>query len=149
MKIRHTVVAIGTFAMALFASTGNAKDQQSATSEAVQCGIVSVNKPTPTTKDLYPAKVNTIDDDPVKSNSHTFFLPVGKHKIKVMENIHDDLFTRRRSGMLNYKIIEVDVKANTQYYLAAKFNRKQKTDLKSGGYWEPVVWKTMARECSN
>ncbi|NMP15069.1 hypothetical protein [Thalassotalea sp. Y01] len=140
-------IAMAMAPMLAFSTQAFDEQESAETVDPTACGIVSVYKRPPETKRLYHVVINTIDGVPVGSNSHSFVLSPGKHKIKVMENITDSYFTRRRGEMLNYKVIEIDVEANMRYYLGAKYNRKHKSKLKTGEYWDPVVWKTQEKEC--
>ncbi len=111
------------------------------------CGVVSVfNKP-PITRDLHFAKVTQIDEDGVNRQRVNFILPVGKHIIHVQEFISDSMFRRRSFSVQDAKTIEIDIKPNTTYHLAAKFNRKLRNEQKNGDYWDPVVWKTQTKAC--
>jgi hypothetical protein len=112
-----------------------------------QCGIISIYKQPPQAKNIYWVNINMVDGVPVGSGSHTFQLSPGIHKIKVIEQITDSYFTRRRGEMLNYKEFEINVEPNKKYYLGAKFIRKHRSKLKTGEYWEAVVWKTSDRDC--
>ena len=143
-------VSNALLASAMFLSLGasaQAAETQKGEQASNACGLVSVYKMPPETKRIYQAAINTIDGVPVSSVNHTFQLTPGKHKIRVIENITDSYFTRRRGEMLNYKVIEIEVEANKKYYLGAKYNRKHKSKLKTGEYWDPIVWKTRDADC--
>jgi hypothetical protein len=111
-----------------------------------ECGVVSIYKDTPKTKNIYRVNINTIDGEVMHSKSHRFELTPGKHSIKVMELIDDrDLY--RRGIVQNYHILEINVEANQKYHIGAKFDRANKTKLSDGSYWQPIIWKTSTEEC--
>jgi molybdopterin-binding protein len=106
------------------------------------CGKVSVFFKPPFTRNLHYATVTRINERNVNSERESFRLPPGKHTVYLHEMIEDSMFTRRSRSLQTAKTLEIDVKANTTYYLAAKFIRKNRSEQRNGGYWEPVVWKT-------
>lgn len=106
------------------------------------CGKVSVFFKPPFTRNLHYANVTRINDRNVNSDRESFRLSPGKHTVYLHEMIADSMFTRRSRSLQTAKTLEIDVKANTTYYLAAKFIRKNRSEQRNGGYWEPVVWKT-------
>jgi molybdopterin-binding protein len=107
------------------------------------CGKVSVFFKPPFTRNLHYANVTRINDRNVNSDRESFRLSPGKHTVYLHEMIADSMFTRRSRSLQTAKTLEIDVKANTTYYLAAKFIRKNRSEQRNGGYWEPVVWKTL------
>jgi len=111
------------------------------------CGKVTYFFQPPINQDLYPVSINKIDDDHRKRNWHSYRLPIGKHTIYLLEYINDPGFPVRRVGRQRAKPIEIDIKANTTYYLGAKFNRRYRLSASKGKHWDPVVWKTVEREC--
>ena len=143
MKIIKYIAVLFIFApLSAFADEAPTESAQNS-----QCGIISIYKKPPEAKNIYRVNINSIDGVFVGSRSHSFQLSPGKHKIKVIEQITDSYFTRRRGEMLNYKTFEVDVKADGKYYLGAKYIRKNRSKLKSGEYWEPIIWKTSNSSC--
>ncbi len=138
------------------------------------CGKVSVFFTPPSSKQFYHAKIFQIDEQRVNSTRETFRLKPGKHIIHLKEYINDYLFVRRfrspqGSKLSNWtdrtndfkwstrrnkrfhgvaKSIEIDIKPNVTYNLAAKFIKDKQFKQRSGEYWEPVVWKeTVNDEC--
>lgn len=105
------------------------------------CGTVSVFFTPPESKRLYSAYVSKIDDHSVNRNRESFRLKPGLHTIYLHELIDDPFFTRRYKGMQSAKSIEIEIKVNTTYYLAAKFIKGKAFRQRKGEYWEPVVWK--------
>lgn len=112
------------------------------------CGRISVFFRPPEARDLFPAFVNKIDDKNVISSRNTFRLPPGKHVIKIHELIIDPFLMGRRHTRQKSKTIEIDVKPNFTYHLAAKFLREYATKtIREEGFWEPVVWKVSQDKC--
>ncbi|WP_196139072.1 PDZ domain-containing protein [Aliikangiella sp. G2MR2-5] len=111
------------------------------------CGRVSIFFRPPETKDLYPVLINSIDDDYIHRFRETIRLPVGKHKIKVHELITDPFLQRHRRTSSKAKVIEIDVKANTTYHLAAKFDRSKRMKVFRNEYWQPEVWRRTEKSC--
>lgn len=111
-----------------------------------QCGRVSVFFRPPESRDLYPAKISKVDDESYLIGKSTFRLAPGKHIVKLHERI-TYRHLRRKKGIQKAKPLEIDVKPNTNYYLAAKFIRSKRMKMVKEEYWEPVVWKTSEREC--
>ncbi|MBV1907801.1 MAG: PDZ domain-containing protein [Kangiellaceae bacterium] len=106
------------------------------------CGTVSVFFKPPETRRFYSAYINKIDDRSVVRSRETFRLKPGKHIIHVHEMISDPFFTRRSRRIQRAKPIEIDVKENTTYYLAAQFIPSKAFRENNGQYWKPIVWKT-------
>jgi hypothetical protein len=111
------------------------------------CGEITLYSRPPKTKDIHFAWINQIDGETVATNSTRFTLSAGVHRIKVIERIQSNHFTRRRGEMMNAKYIDFVVKPNMKYSLGAEFIRKNRSKLKTGEYWNPVVWKTTEAEC--
>ncbi len=130
------------------------------------CGRVSIFFTPPRSKQFYNAAIVKIDDKNVRSPRDTYRLKPGKHTIYLQEFIDDFLFIRRfrstqtanlsdwfnrsnrRYNRFNgvAKSIEIDIKPNTTYNLAAKFNKDKQFKQRSGEYWEPVIWRETADE---
>ena len=146
MKIKLVVIAL----VSLFAINPASADDSTEVQKVEQknsCGVLAVYDKTPQTKSIFHAGINSIDGKTVNTNSRSFALSPGKHIIKVIENIVDPRFTRRRGEMMNYKFIEINIEANKKYSLGAKYIRKNRSKLKTGEYWDPVVWKVTEKAC--
>ncbi|OUS25914.1 hypothetical protein A9Q98_11520 [Thalassotalea sp. 42_200_T64] len=141
------IALLGFMPFVSFADDNSEQASAKAAELANQCGVVSIYKQPPQSKNIYWVNINTVDGVPVGSGSHTFQLSPGLHKIKVVEQITDSYFTRRRGKMLNYKVFEINVEPNKKYYLGAKYLRKHRSKLTTGEYWEPIIWKTSDRDC--
>jgi len=105
------------------------------------CGSVSVFFSPPETKRLYDAFINKIDNRQVMRGRDTFRLKPGKHIIHLHELINHPFFKRISNSFQKSKPIEIEVKQNTTYYLAAKHISGKFYSYHKGNYWEPVVWK--------
>ena len=110
------------------------------------CGRVSVFVTPPEARDLFPAYFVKIDDDNVLRRRSIYKLDPGVHVIELHELITDP-WVRRSSSMSNAKQLEIDVKADTTYYIAAKFNRNKRLSTVREEYWEPVVWREVEQKC--
>lgn len=117
------------------------------TSDPDACGEISIFFPPNYTEDLHPVSFFKINGDHKKSNRVNFRLPVGKSTIYLHEYINDPFLKRRTKSIQRAKPIEIDIKANTTYYLAAKFLPKKNTKIFREEYWKPVVWKTAEVAC--
>ncbi|MGB0936882.1 MAG: hypothetical protein ACPGTQ_05465 [Colwellia sp.] len=113
------------------------------------CGEIILHSRPPKTKNMHYAWINQIDGHTVSTKSTRFKLSAGTHRIKVIEQIQSNQFTRRRGEMMNAKYIDFEVKPNMKYSLGAEFVRKNRSKLKTGEYWNPVVWKSTETECKN
>jgi hypothetical protein len=105
------------------------------------CGTVSVFFRPPETKRLYNLIITRINDRNVLSSKAKYRLAPGKYTLRVHEQIDDPLLKRRRVVNERPKLLEVEVKANQTYYLAAKFITGKRLRPRTNEYWEPVVWK--------
>jgi membrane-associated protease RseP (regulator of RpoE activity) len=138
----------------LVASTGGAavvRATASATPAPVGgCGRISTFHVAPRSEDLYEAKVLSIDGSiPGPATQHTYRVAPGRHAIEVAERIDDrDLATvHSRARRHRNKTLELLVEPGTTYLVAARFNEDRRDAVADGGYWDPVVWKTVAEPC--
>lgn len=110
------------------------------------CGRISVFATPPQTRDLFPAYFSEIDGENAPPRRSIIKLSPGKHVIELHELIQDP-WVRRKKGLQQAKAIEVDIKADTTYYLAAKFIREKRLSTFKEEYWEPVVWRETQQAC--
>ena len=146
MKYKILILLAGMLSFSVAANEIDVAPELS-TAKSNACGIITLNENPPKTKNVHYAAINQIDGQTVSSRSTRFALAEGKHTIKVVEKITESSLTRRRGEMKNYKFIEMDIQANKKYALGAKYIRKNRSKLKTGEYWQPVVWKTSESEC--
>ena len=123
-------------------ATDNDAEQTRIELDETSCGKVSVFFKPPFTQNLHYAYITQINERNVNTNRESFRLPPGKHMVYLHELIEDSMFTRRSRSLQQAKTLEIDVEADTTYYLAAKFIRENRSEQRNGGYWQPVVWKT-------
>lgn len=110
------------------------------------CGRISVFATPPQARDLYPAYFAEIDGENPPPRRSIIKLSPGTHVIELHELISDP-WVRRKKGIQQAKAIEIDIKADTTYYLAAKFVREKRLSTFKEEYWEPVVWREIKQEC--
>lgn len=115
-------------------------------SDSNACGRISVFATPPQARDLYPAYFAEIDGENPPPRRSIIKLSPGKHVIELHELISDP-WVRRKRGLQEAKAIEIDIKADTTYYLAAKFIREKRLNTFREEYWEPVVWREIKQEC--
>ncbi len=120
----------------------------SAGAHAAECGWISDFDVAPRAKDLYEAKIISIDGQaPGTSLQRKYRVPVGRHEVVVAERIErDDLGLSARFRRDRHHILKVDVEPNKRYFIAAKFNREERFDTQ-GGYWEPQMWQARSAPC--
>jgi hypothetical protein len=131
-------------ALLLVAAAASAQAGQPAPSDSGSCGRISVFDVAPRNQDLYRARLMSIDGrtaGPV--GSRTYRVPVGRHTLEVAEAIDvkqfDDVELRQRDQRMDrYKTLEVDVKPDTTYLLAARLIESGR--IADGSYWEPVIY---------
>ncbi|MGQ4275642.1 PDZ domain-containing protein [Pseudidiomarina sp. E22-M8] len=116
--------------------------------DEANCGRVSVFVTPPQARDLFPAYFVRIDDDNVLTRRPIVKLSPGKHKVELHELI-DDPWVRRSRSINQAKTIEIDVKADTTYYFAARFVRDKRLSTVDEEYWEPVIWRQVEQECES
>ena len=119
------------------------------------CGYVSASAKPPLSEDTYPADITRIDgEDTPKRALNRYRLPVGRHAIAVQEQIGSTPrgYTKlRKLGnkevALVYKIIKIDIEANTSYQIGAQLHPDKLDPKQPNAYWTPVVWRTSTEEC--
>lgn len=121
---------------------------------AAGCGYVSTSAKPPLSEDLYPAEIKRIDGaDARKQNRHR--LGVGSHAISIQELIGSTPrgYTKlrklgNREVALVYKVIKVDIEANTSYQIGARLRTDRLDPAQPHAYWEPVVWRSTGEDCN-
>lgn len=125
----------------------------SAAADRLGCGRISTFDVAPRQQNLHRAILIAIDGKAAGPNSSTSFrLSTGRHVLTVAEAIEPRYLSfndrQRNSGGSSHKDIEVDVKADTTYFLAAKLNVDQTHVWKDGAYWQPALWKESNERCN-
>ncbi len=119
------------------------------------CGYISASAKPPQSEGIYPADIVRIDGQDVPKRAlKRYPLSVGKHRIALQEQVAS---TPRGYTLLRklgnkatavvLKIIEIDVKANTNHQLGAKLDKAKIDRKQPDAFWEPVVWKETAAAC--
>ena len=78
---------------------------------------------------------------------------VTMHVLKVAEAIDSKQFigaqNRERDGRRGdrYKLLEIEAEAGYTYFLAARFHLEHRNEIRTGAYWEPVIWKQREVPC--
>jgi hypothetical protein len=118
------------------------------------CGRISTFDVAPRNQQLYRAVLIAIDGrKPANVEGHSFRLPAGRHVLTVAEAIDPHRFNRveqvqrDRRSRERYKTIEVDVAVDTTYFLAARLDLDRRGEIRSGAYWDPVIWKQATEAC--
>ncbi len=115
--------------------------------ELTGCGYISVFFSPPTTKYQYPAKVFEVDGESGFHLRETIKLPSGTHSLKIHEYIPDNMMSRRKPGIEKAKELELIVKPNKTYHIAAQFDPEKRLKVVDEDYWKPIVWKVSDSKC--
>ncbi|GAA5067360.1 hypothetical protein [Lysobacter panacisoli] len=117
------------------------------------CGRVSVFDVAPRTRDMFRARLISIDGQlPGPAGSRSFRLDAGSHELEVAElidtNQFDDVQLRQRDQKSGaYKKLRLDVAADTTYLLGAHLIDAHRNEILSGAYWEPVIYSQNSEPC--
>ncbi len=114
------------------------------------CGRISTFHVAPRSQDMYKARIQKIDGRiPGPVTQETYRVAPGKHVLEVAEIIDStDLSTTyNRMRRHKTKTIEVDVAPDATLLMAAHLNKDRQYSFGDGGYWDPVVWKTINEAC--
>ena len=119
------------------------------------CGYISAAAKPPIAQGIFPADIKRIDGkDTPKRALNRYPLSVGKHQIAIQEQVASTprgYTALRKLGnkatALVYKIIEIDVLADTSYQIGAKLDKAQIDPKNPNDFWEPVVWQKSAQKC--
>ena len=117
------------------------------------CGRINEFDVAPRQQQLHGAQLISIDgQSPGPSGSPSFRLSAGRHTLTVAEAIEDRYLSfnnrLRNSSSDRYKKIDVDVKPNTTYYLAARINMDKVDQWRDGAYWDPALWLEKTERCT-
>ena len=116
--------------------------------QAASCGWVSDFDIAPRARDLYEAKIISIDGQPPGTSlQRKYRVSPGRHEVVVAERIEKpDLGLNARFRRDRHHTLIVDVQPNQRYCIAAKFKQESRLDTR-GGYWEPQVWQARSAPC--
>ena len=127
-----------------------------ALAESDACGYVSAPAKPPQSEELYPADIRRIDgEDLPRRVQNRYRLPVGKHAIAIQERVADTPrgYTKLRklgnkAVPLVYKIIEIEVQANTNHQISARLYPDRISARAPNDFWDPVIWRSVEETCS-
>lgn len=125
----------------------SANDSAQKEPELTGCGYISVFFSPPTTKYQYPAKVFEVDGESGFHLRETIKLPSGTHSLKIHEYIPDSMMSRRKPSIEKAKELELIVKPNKTYHIAAQFDPEKRLKVVDEDYWKPIVWKVSDSKC--
>ena len=118
------------------------------------CARISTFDSAPRKQQLFPAVLIAVDGRlPGPTSAESWRLAPGRHVLKVAEAIDPKRFTalqnRERDGRNSdrYKTLEIDAQPGITYRLAARFHVDRRGNMRSGDYWEPVIWKESPEPC--
>lgn len=116
--------------------------------QAAGCGWISDFDIAPRSKNLYEAKIISIDGRPPENSvQRKYKVSPGRHEVVVAERIErNDLALSARFRRDRHHSLTVDVEPGIRYFVAAKFNHERRFDTQ-GGYWEPQVWQSRSAPC--
>jgi len=119
------------------------------------CGRVDMSLQPPVTQDIHPVVLHEVNGRlgaPLESTS--FRLSAGRNVLKLSEAIDSRHFNanqnRKRNALFRherFKYFEIDVEADGVYRIGAKLNRDAREEIRSGAYWEPVIWSVSKATC--
>ncbi len=117
------------------------------------CGWITTFDNAPRQQQLHASILISIDgvSTPLRGRG-SYQLATGKHLLKVGELIEDrylgfgHAFRDRGTGD-RYKTLEVEVRPDTAYSLAARLNVDRRNEWREGKFWDPVIWSTKAERC--
>lgn len=149
------VVELPAYRLELGAALAHASLAATAAGDGVsRCGRVSVFDIAPRLQQLHRAVLIAVDGHlPGPSDATSYRLTSGRHVLTVAEAIDARRFTlvqgvqRSRLGDERYKKLEIDVQPGITYRLAARFHREARGNVRTGEYWDPVIWKETPETC--
>lgn len=149
------VVEVPAYRLELGAALANASLAGTAGGDGVSsCARISVFDIAPRSQQLHRAVLIAVDGRlPGPSDSTSYRVTPGKHVLTVAEAIDSRRFSmvqghqRSRLGDERYKKLEVDVQPGITYRLAARFHSEVSSNVRTGEYWDPVIWKENPETC--
>ena len=140
-------------AMRVELGSGTVAAQTATTSSSSGCGRISTYDVAPRSERVYHATIEQIDGvTPGPSGQETYRVSAGQHKLLVNE----DIPTRQigigpdatmRSQRDHSKVLIVDVKPDTTMMVGAKFHQDKANNVRTGEYWDPIVWREKGMSC--
>ncbi len=118
------------------------------------CARVSTFDVAARSDNLFQAVLISVDGElPGPTHADSWRIEPGTHTLSVAEAIDSNRFSaisnRARDGSQGnrYKELTLVAEAGMTYRLAARFYPDKGNEVRSGGHWEPVIWKTSAEAC--
>lgn len=118
------------------------------------CGRISIEDFAPRKQKIYPATLIEIDGrSAIPLDSRVFRVTPGTHVLTVGERIDPREFNstdqRQRTRLTRdwYKTLTVEVEPGMTYRLGARLVMDQRHEIRSGAYWEPVIYAEKAESC--
>jgi len=119
------------------------------------CARISTFDVASRSDNLFQAVLISVDGElPGPTNADSWRIKPGTHTLAVAEAIDSNRFSaisnRARDGSQGnrYKELTLVAEAGMTYRLAARFHPDKDNQVRSGGYWEPVIWASSAEACS-
>lgn len=122
------------------------------------CGRIDMSMPPPARQGIHPVILHEVDGRlPGPLAAESFRLSPGRHSLKLSEAIDGRYLTlvqgQRRADLQRherFKYFELDVEDDTVYRIGARQvkERTSSEDVRTGAYWEPVVWSTANVPCN-
>ena len=149
------VVELPAYRLELGAALANVSLAATAAGDGVsRCGRVSVFDIAPRSQQLHRAVLIAVDGRlPGPSEATSYRLTPGKHVLTVAEAIDSRRFTmvqgiqRSRLGDERYKKLEIEVQPGITYRLAARYHPEVRSNVRTGEYWDPAIWKESPETC--
>ena len=138
-----TSIASGSYLQESKLEVGQNKISTTQTITDGDCGIVTVGSFPPKDSGFAGVKFRSIDDLNIRTKSRARKVSVGK---QLMTFSLGSLFT----GVVHdgkQGSIEIDVKADVKYYIAAKASQPKQSPYGGNIEWQPVIWQTKSLDC--
>lgn len=119
------------------------------------CGRIDVYPTRRTSQQVFPIVLHAINGRrPGADRQFEFKLAPGRHVLLISERIDDvrignerlrDQLVRQNKDRREFVI---DVEPGMTYRVGARFIVEKRSEIESGGYWEPVVWRQFGERCT-
>ncbi len=113
------------------------------------CGRVSTFDVAPRARQLHAVKLLAIDGHAAgPAGTQNSVLDAGMHTLELAEQIESRYLSfNARQRPSGGKMLQIEIKPDTTYFLGARLDPARRMEWKDGAYWEPVVWKEAAEPC--
>ena len=138
-----TSIAPGSYLQEIQLEVGQNKISTTQTITDRDCGIVTVGSFPPKNSGFAGVKFRRIDDLNISVKSRARKVSVGKHLMSFsLGSLFTDVVHDGKQSS-----IEIDVKANVKYYIAAKASQPKQSPYGGNVEWQPVIWQTKSLDC--